>query len=59
MKHLFIYTVILLIAVGFMLYKIIEQIINWLLVLVDLEDRLNSQLNIFEIERLMLKKLKI
>lgn len=59
MKHLIIYPVLLLIAIGFMLYKLIEVFINWLLILTDVDDRLNSQLNIFHIERLMLKKLKI
>jgi hypothetical protein len=59
MKHLIIYTLILLIVIAFMLYKLIEGVINWLLVLTESPERLNSQLNIFSIERLILKRLKI
>jgi hypothetical protein len=59
MKHLLIYTAILLVVSGFIIYKLIERIFNWVCSISNLEERVNYQLNIFNIERQMLKKLKL
>jgi len=59
MKHLLIYTAILLVVTGFIVYKLIEGIFNWICSISDSEERVNYQLNIFNIQRQMLKKLKL
>ncbi len=59
MKHLIIYTAIIPVVVSFILYKLVEAVINWIFSISDVDERLNYQLNIFSIERVMLKRLKI
>ncbi len=58
MKHLIIYTVLLPVMVGFMIYKAVEAMINVVLNISDIEERINYQLNIFSLERMMLQTIK-
>lgn len=55
MKHLIIYTAILIIVLGFVLYKAIEVIINMIFKTSDIDENWDVQLNIFKLERVMLK----
>lgn len=58
MKHLLIYTVLIPIIVGFIVYKMVEALINVLLNISDIEEKLNYQLNIFSLERVILTTIK-
>lgn len=58
MKHLFIFTVLIPIVLGFMIYKAIEAIINVVFSISDIKKRVSYQLNIFSLERLILKIIK-
>ncbi len=58
MKHLIIYTLIIPVVLGFITYKLVEVVINWIYSISDIEDRLNYQLNIFSLQRVMIKRLK-
>lgn len=58
MKHLIIYTVLIPVIIGFMIYKMVEALINVLLSISDIEERISYQLNIFSLERVMLKTFK-
>lgn len=58
MKHLIIYTVLIPVVIGFMIYKALEAMINVTLSISDIEERINYQLNIFSIERMMLQTIK-
>lgn len=58
MKHLLIYSLLMPVVLGFMIYKVIEAIINVLLSISDIEDKLHYQLNIFGLERTILKTIK-
>lgn len=57
MKHLIIYTTILFIVTGFIIYKILEYIMNIIFNISDVDEKLDVQLNIFNIERVMLKRI--
>ncbi len=58
MKHLIIYTVLIPVVLGFMIYKAIEAMINVIFNISDIEERINYQLNIFSLERMMLQTIK-
>lgn len=58
MKHILIYTLLIPVVLGFMIYKIIEAIINVILSISDIEEKLHYQLNIFSLQRQMLDKFK-
>jgi len=58
MKHLLIYTVLIPVIVGFIVYKMVEALINVLLNISDIEEKLNYQLNIFSLERVILTTIK-
>lgn len=57
MKHLIIYTTILLVVTGFIVYKMLEGIMNIIFNISDVDEKLDVQLNIFSIERVMLKRM--
>lgn len=58
MKHILIYTLLLPVVLGFMIYKAVEAIINVILSISDIEEKLHIQLNIFGLQRQMLDGLK-
>ncbi len=58
MKHLIIYTVLIPVIVAFMIYKAVEAMINVVLNISDIEERINYQLNVFSMERMMLQTIK-
>lgn len=58
MKHILIYTLLLPVVLGFMIYKAIEAVINVILSISDIEEKLHIQLNIFGLQRQMLDGLK-
>jgi hypothetical protein len=58
MKHLLIYTVLIPVIIGFMIYKAVEAMINVALSVSDIEERINYQLNIFSLERFILTTIK-
>ena len=58
MKHLIIYVCLIPVVVGFMIYKAVEAMINVILNISDIEERINYQLNIFSIERMVLQTIK-
>lgn len=58
MKHLIIYSVLVFVVAGFIVYKMIEALINVLLDISNIKERIHYQLNIFSLERLMLKNIK-
>lgn len=58
MKHLFIYTLLIPVVIGFLIYKVVEAAINVCLHISDIEEKLNYQLNIFSLERTVLRTIK-
>jgi len=58
MKHLIIYTILIPVIVAFMIYKAVEAMINVVLNISDIEERINYQLNVFSMERMMLQTIK-
>jgi hypothetical protein len=58
MKKLFIYPVLITIMMSFMFYKTVERTLNWMYALTDSKQRVSYQLDIFSIERVMIRRLK-
>ncbi len=57
MKHLLIYLFLVPVVMAFMIYKIVEHVINFILSISDVEETLHYQLNIFGLERLISDKI--
>lgn len=58
MRELITYIIFLPLVVVFMFYKGIEYVINTIYWIVDIKDRLHSQLNVFFIQRLVFKTVR-
>ncbi len=57
MKYLIVYIVLIPIVLGFIVYKLIEAIINGIFNISNVKEKWHFQLNIFSLERVMITKI--
>jgi uncharacterized protein YxeA len=58
MKHIIIFLILIIVVFLFMIYKLFEGIFNFFLYIGGVEERANKTLNIFQLQRTLLKKMK-
>jgi len=58
MRHLIINLIILNVVAGFMVYKVLEALFNIAILVGNIEKEVNYQLDIFQLKRMMLSKIK-
>ena len=57
MKHLIVITVLIALIVIYMLYKVLEKLVNYIMLSHDV--KLHYQLDLFKIKRILLTKIPI